>query len=73
MKTSVNKIERKALELFNSVCGPGLAGAEAEFHCQNPDAIDGWLRLARKWLRMEKELSQWRSLLRYRKERKALR
>ncbi len=38
--------EWTALEFFRIVNGKGDAGSEFAFHAQNPELINGWVRLA---------------------------
>lgn len=49
------KVWGVALMLFRKYHGPGDAGSESEFFCQQAGDQEGWLRLARYVMRVKRK------------------
>lgn len=50
-------LRQTALKLFRVVHGAGDCGAEHAFDCQNAALAEGWLRLAKRFKKIEEELA----------------
>lgn len=48
------RTQNKALALFRILHGPGDGGGKVAFHCINPSVQQGWFRLAKRFLALER-------------------